>query len=267
MKNNKQDNAVEKRRLMYSQIFSPNTTYRDGSRTIDVSAAVESGAKTTDKVKVSILTVAIIVVLCILWSLFGNSMIKGISNFIASQKNTIQIELEEPDGILFDVDKFLTTAQTGYVSPYHDNLYDVAYSYKMLYEWKDVPLIGEKFSKNELLSLRTCNFKLNTEGNKIGFFELLIGYEDAEQKSSGYSLIGRFKIEGYSEDVTLLDHIPNATFTYQRSDGQTAYFVRNWLYGTYTLYFVDDGIYYEMELDASDYEVECAKKIFEAFVG
>ena len=43
------DHGVEKRSLMYSQIFNYNTN-RDGTRTIDISAAVAGGGKSvTDK--------------------------------------------------------------------------------------------------------------------------------------------------------------------------------------------------------------------------
>ena len=64
------DNSVEKRSLMYSQIFNYNMN-RDGTRTIDVSAAVAGGGKSIDSKRnyyIGLVVVVIVIALCFGWS-------------------------------------------------------------------------------------------------------------------------------------------------------------------------------------------------------
>ena len=89
------------------------------------------------------------------------------------------------------------------------------------------------------------------------------GYFDKRQ----YTLYGTFKIVDYTEkDTEIADKGELATFVYESESGNKAYFIRNWFYGTYTVYFELDNIIFEMEIPASNKAVKNAKEIFEAVV-
>lgn len=274
MKNERQEHAVEKRRLMYSQIFSPNTTYRDGSRTIDVSAAVEGGARTTEtkiNLTASVIAILVVVVLCILFSLFGSRIVYQISGMIASRKNKIEIQLEEPDSIAFDTTKILESGGRVYIGGDTDPfLKEGTYLTLHVSDWSEMPLIGSEKNMQfvtEDLSFGELYYSVFIEGADYGFLRMYINDAKAEKKDEkSYQLLGKFKIADYTAKNETLTEIKTqkATFVYELENGQKAYFVRNWLYGNYTVCFVAGDIYYEMEIPASDRAVTRAEQIFES---
>lgn len=263
------DNSVEKRSLMYSQIFNYTMNQADtaGARNIEVSAAVESGGGKTISSKrnyyIGLVVVAIIIALCCGWSYAKDDIVEGINQFLLKQ-NGVEMQLAEPEAVELNVDAFLKEARVNYGSDsekYYYQEYDV---------WNEVPLSdGVKAHAADSSALRFTRYELCVyPENSIGKVKIVVvdddaGYFDNRQ----YTLYGTFKIVDYTEkDTEIADKGELATFVYESESGNKAYFIRNWFYGTYTVYFELDNIIFEMEIPASNKAVKNAKEIFEAVV-
>lgn len=259
-----EDYGAEKRNLMYSQIFNYNMN-RDGTRNIEVSAAVESGGKSiTSKRNRNIGLVVLVVVIVLLfgWSFLHQDIAMIISHFMLETKGE-EMNLLEPEPIRLDMDAFLKEANesndyyTGEAEKYHYQYYNL---------WSKVPLdAGSEDHTVEGGKLNFTWYELRVyEKDKLGTIEIIVK-EDGILKDVQYELHGTFKIADYTEEGTVLaDKGDLATFLFEAEDGNKAYFIRNWTYGTYTVYFVVDDIMFEMEIPNSKKAVENAEKIFEA---
>lgn len=138
-KREQKDNSVEKRSLMYSQIFNYDTMNRDGHRTIETRAAVAGGGKFVSGKKhyyLELCIVVIVVALIFAWSFAREDIAAAVSKFMLGM-NGVEMELAEPEPLTLDVAAFLKEANesrdydTGEAEDYH---------YQMYNEWSGVPL-------------------------------------------------------------------------------------------------------------------------------
>ena len=262
------DNNVEKRSLMYSQIFNYNVN-RDGTRTIDISAAVAGGGKSITNKKnlvIGLCVIVIVVGLIFGWSFAHDDMAEYINNFVL-EENDVEILLPEPQPVKMDVEAFTEGAMKNPsyvkdVEPYYYKIYD---------QWKLAPVSGgnaEPVADDASLRFGTYKIYVYPE-SKIGKVQMVITDADAEAtEKTQYTLYGTFKIADYTEeDVMLAKKEGLADFAYGPEDGNRAYFIRDWEKETYMVYFEADNILYEMQIPATNRAVKNAKQIFDAVAG
>lgn len=262
------DNSVEKRSLMYSQIFNYENISRDPfQRHIEVTAAVESGGKSITNKKnyyIGLLVVAVVIALCFVWSGIRGDVAEFINNFLLEQ-NGVEMQLTEPQPLEMDVNAFVKKASES--RDYYTGE-PQAYYYRSYNNWSEVPLSdGTRDHVAEESALKFTHYTLMIyQGDKSGKLEISVRDDDAGKfDEKMYEVYGYFKIADYTKEGTVLaDKGDLATFVYETENGNKAYFIRNWTYGTYTVYFVVDDIMFEMEIDNSKKAVENAKVIFEA---
>ena len=231
---------------------------------METSAAVAGGGKSVFGKKhyyLELCIVVIVVALIFAWSFAREDIAAAVSKFML-EMNGVEMELAEPEPLTLDVDAFLKEANesrdydTGEAEDYH---------YQMYNEWSEVPLAdGVKNHVIEDEDIRFASYEMRIyPKNKLGKLKVIV-ISEGLLKNVQYELNGTFKIAGYTkEDIVLADKGDLATFVYEEEKGAKAYFVRNWLQGTYTVYFVVDDILFEMEISSSKKSVESAKKIFE----
>ena len=262
------DNNVEKRSLMYSQMFNYNIN-RDGSRTIDISAAIAGGGKSITNKKnlvIGLCVIVIVVALIFGWSFAHDGLAEYINNFVL-EENDVEIRLPEPQPVKMDVDTFIEEAMKnpGYVKDVEP------YYYKIYNQWKLAPVSdGDAEPVADDTSLKFGSYKVYVyPESKIGKVQMAITDDDAEAtEKTQYTLYGTFKIADYTEeDVMLAKKEDLADFAYGPEDGNRAYFIRDWEKETYMVYFEADNILYEMQIPATNRAVKNANQIFDAVAG
>ncbi len=251
-------NEKEKRSIMYSQIFNYNLMSRDPMmRSVEVTAAVEAGGKDISNKKAvyyTLLVIAIVFVLCYL----RHPAAQALNKFIL-EKSEVEMKLEEPKAVVLDIETIAARSVGHFIQN--------GYSYEETYvSWAEIPF--ENISKDlakENDDVRFDRFDIGTDENRLGVVRVNVVNNKTKIY---YALKGSFKIAGYTGEQTKLIHVGNkATFSYQSENGITAYFIRNWSYGTYTVYFMTDKILFEMEVPASKKAVKGAKEIIDAMIG
>jgi hypothetical protein len=251
-------NEKEKRSIMYSQIFNYNLMSRDPMmRSVEVTAAVEAGGKDISNKKAvlyTLLVIAIVFVLCYL----RHPAAQALNQFIL-EKSEVKMNLEEPESVVLDMETIAARSVGHSIRN--------GYSYEETYDcWAEIPF--ENISKDlakENDDIKFYRFDIGTDENRLGVVRVDVVNNDTNKY---YTLKGSFKIAGYTGKQTELINVGNkATFSYQSENGITAYFIRNWSYGDYTVYFMLDKILFEMEASASKESVEDVKEIIDAMMG
>lgn len=261
-----EENNAEKRSLMYAQMFNYNIN-RDGTRTIDISAAVAGGGKSITNKKdyaMGLFVIAIVVVLIFGWSFGHHGLAEYINNFVL-EKNNVELHLPEPQPVKMDVDTFVVGAMKSpsyATEPYYCKIY---------HHWKLVPMsdgIGGHVAEDTSLHFGSYKVYVYPE-SKIGKVEMVVTDDDAKvTEKTQYTLYGTFKIADYTEeDVVVANKEGLADFAYGPEDGNRVYFFRNREKEKYTVYFEADNILYEMEIPATNQAVKNAKHIFDAVAG
>lgn len=89
-----------------------------------------------------------------------------------------------------------------------------------------------------------------------------------QYNSCKYELNATFLVEGYSPEglATGFEQGEQASFVYEGTDGELAYFVRVWGFGTYNVYFVENNILYRLTVPSAVEDVENAERIVEVMV-
>ena len=261
-----EENNAEKRSLMYAQMVNYNIN-RDGTRTIDISAAVAGGGKSITNKKdyaMGLFVIAIVVVLIFGWSFGHHGLAEYINNFVL-EKNNVELHLPEPQPVKMDVDTFVVGAMKSpsyATEPYYCKIY---------HHWKLVPMsdgIGGHVAEDTSLHFGSYKVYVYPE-SKIGKVEMVVTDDDAKvTEKTQYTLYGTFKIADYTEeDVVVANKEGLADFAYGPEDGNRVYFFRNREKEKYTVYFEADNILYEMEIPATNQAVKNAKHIFDAVAG
>lgn len=251
-------NEKEKRSIMYSQIFNYNLMSRDPMmRSVEVTAAVEAGGKDISNKKAVLYTLLVIVIVFVLCYL-RHPAAQALNKFIL-EKSDVEMKIEEPEAVVLDIETIAARSVGHFIQN--------GYSYEETYvSWAEIPF--ENISKDlakENDDVRFDRFDIGTDENRLGVVRVNVVNNKTKIY---YALIGSFKIAGYTGEQTKLIHVGNkATFSYQSENGITAYFIRNWSYGDYTVYFMLDKILFEMEVSASKKAVEGAKEIIDAMIG
>ena len=271
MRNNEvKDNEKAKRNLMYSKLFNHNTTSKEAvpdlDRFIAVNAAGETGGK-SNPVRwiwgIGLVLVAIIIVVCLGYRAW-NHVVNAVNTFIL-ERSGVEMQLAEPELLEMNMTSFENQAMG---SLDYGKKEPVPYYYQYYDSWGKLPLAKNEWEPvAEDPALRFTSYKLEvSEWDKIG--KLMISVKDDNAKKSDqqmYEVYGYFKIAEYTpEDVVLANKGDLATFVHEGAEGQKAYFIRNWMSGTYTVYFVIDDIFFEMEIENSKQDVEKAKQIVDA---
>lgn len=250
-------NVKEKRSIMYSQIFNYNLMSRDPMmRSVEVTAAVEAGGKDISNkkaVRLTLLVMVFIFVLCYL----RHPIAQALNKFIL-EKSEVEMKIEEPKAVVLDIE-MIAARSTGHFTQdgyYQEETYD---------DWEEIPF--ENLSENLMKgndNVRFTTVDLGTDEDRLGIVKVSV-IETETNKS--YKLNGSFKIYDYTPEQTeLIDIGDKATFSYQSPNGIAAYFIRNWSYGNYTVYFMVDKILFEMEVSTSKESVEVAKQIIDAII-
>ena len=122
-------------------------------------------------------------------------------------------------------------------------------------------LFGEKMELPELKYDDIC-LMVYTKGKNM-LLTALVQYDSWE-----YELNVTFLVEGYSPEglVAGFEQGELASFVYEGTDGELAYFVREWGLGTYNVYFVEDNILYRLTIPSAGEDVENAEPIVEVMV-
>lgn len=113
------------------------------------------------------------------------------------------------------------------------------------------------------------------ESDELHFSNISVYIEIANQTGSinmraassfgNYYLVGKFSIEGYTPSGTYADFEQGdkATSALEYADGKNAYLIKNWGYGTQTIYFEEGGILYRFTINDTEADLETAKKLME----
>ncbi len=253
-------NDKEKKSIMYSQIFNYNILGRDQTmRSVEVTAAVEAGGKDITNKKTAIYTVLIIAAIFVLCFL-RHPVAQAVNKFIL-ENSEVEMHLEEPEFVTFQQEII-----PFFGAPNSSRFSDNYYQWTSWNAWSDIPF--ENVSKDiakENESFRFSKFDIGTytEGvlRRIG---VVTTYVTDTNTNKSYPLKGYFKVEDYSPiNAEIVNVGDKATFSYESKNGITAYFIRNWSYGDYTVYFMVDKILFEMEVSASKDSLEVAKQIID----
>ena len=262
----------DQKNIIYSKIFNHNTTSKEAVPDVDRFIALHTAGESGDNThsvrwiwSIGLGIVVIIISLCLGYRAW-NYVVKVVNTFILEQSG-VEMQLEEPEALQMNMNSFANKAYNGLD---YGKKEPVPYYYQYYASWSDLPFVKDEWEPVlEDSSLRITNYKLEvSEWDKIGKLNISIQY-DKPQKSNPekYELCGYFKIAEYTpDDVILANKGDLATFIYEGENEQQAYFIRNWLRHTYTVYFVIDNIFFEMEIKASDYAVENAKQIIDAII-
>ena len=273
MRNNNKEvktNENAKRNMMYSKLFNHNTTSKEAvpdlDRFIAVNAAGENGGKSNPVRWIWGIGVALIVILigvCLCYSAW-NDVVKAVNTFILEQSG-VEMQLIEPEPMEMNMTSFENQAMG---SLDYGKKEPVPYYYQYYGSWSKLPFAKEEWEPvAEDSALKFTNYKLEvSEWDKIGKLKVSVKDENAKNSDKQmYEVYGYFKIAEYTpEDVVLANKGNLATFVHEGAEGQSAYFIRNWMRSTYTVYFVLDDIFFEMEIENSKQAVERAKQIVDA---
>jgi hypothetical protein len=271
MRNNEvKDNEKAKRNMMYSKLFNHNTTSKEAVPDLDRFIAMNAAGETDGKSNpvrwiwgIGLVLVAILIVVCLGYRAW-NHVVNAVNTFIL-ERSGVEMQLAEPELLEMNMTSFENQAMRSLDYGKKD---PVPYYYKYYDSWSKLPFTREEWEPAiEDPALRFTSYKLEvSEWDKIG--KLMISVKDDNAKKSDqqmYEVYGYFKIAEYTpEDVVLTNKGDRATFVHEGAEGQKAYFIRNWMSGTYTVYFVIDDIFFEMEIENSKQEVEKAKQIVDA---
>ena len=166
------DNNVEKRRLMYSQMFNYNLNQASmaGSRNIEVSAAVEGGGKSIASKRNRNIGLAAIATLlaCIFgWSFAHEDIAVTVSDFML-EKNGVEMQLAEPDMVTLNMAAIFREENENYASTYNgesERYYSQRYNF-----WSEVPLSdGMKDHVAEDEEIRFSSYEMRIyEKDKLG---------------------------------------------------------------------------------------------------
>ena len=254
-------NEKEKKNIMYSQIFNFNILGRDQTmRSVEVTAAVEAGGKDITNKKVAVYTTLIIAAFFVLCFL-RHPVAQAVNKFIL-ENSEVEMKLEEPESV---------TLEQGLI-PFHSVSYDLrmgdSYCQWTSWDtWADIPFenVSKDLAKgNESFSFSKFDIGTYREGTLRNIGVVTTHVTDMDT-SKLYPLKGYFKVEDYSPiNAEIVNVGEKATFSYKSKNGITAYFIRNWSYGDYTVYFMADKILFEMEISASKDSVAVAKQIIDA---
>lgn len=193
-----------------------------------------------------------------------NHMVKDVNAFIL-ERSGVEMQLTEPELLEMNMTSFENQAM-GRLD--YDKKEPVPYYYQYYDSWSKLPFTREEWEPvAEDSALRFISYKLEvSEWDKIG--KLTVSVKDDNAKKSDqqiYEVYGSFKIAEYTpDDVVLANKGKLATFVHEGAEGQKAYFIRNWMSGTYTVYFEINNILFEMEIENSKRALENAKQIVDA---
>lgn len=257
-------NEKEKRSIMYSQIFNYNSLGRDQMmRSVEVTAAVEAGGKDITNKKVAVYTVLVIAAFFVFCYL-RHPVAQAVNKFIL-ENSEVEMQLIEPEFVTFKQE--LIPFQSVTNKSQKGDTYVLWTSWD---NWEDIPF--ENVSKDIVkgnVRFKFSKFDIGTYTDgplrRVG---IVTTYVTDANTDKLYPLKGYFKAEDYSPiNAEIVNVGEKATFAYQSKNGITAYFIRNWSYGDYTVYFMLDKILFEMEVSASKESVEDVKEIIDAMMG
>ena len=257
-------NEKEKRSIMYSQIFNYNSLGRDQMmRSVEVTAAVEAGGKDITNKKVAVYTVLVIAAFFVFCYL-RHPVAQAVNKFIL-ENSEVEMQLIEPEFVTFKQE--LIPFQSVTNKSQKGDAYVLWTSWD---NWEDIPF--ENVSKDIVkgnVRFKFSKFDIGTYTDgplrRVG---IVTTYVTDANTDKLYPLKGYFKVEDYSAiNAEIVNVGEKATFAYQSKNDITAYFIRNWSYGDYTVYFMLDKILFEMEVSASKESVEEVKQIIDAMMG
>lgn len=253
------ESADEKarRNIMWMQMFNYDRTNRDSfQRPIEMSAAVAAGSERKSGVKKKSIAIVMLIILTFSAVLLLRHPVSGMVNKFFLGHQLVRMVLKEPEAVGFDMDAIQTSSngrltRDGY---YHWESYDT---------WADIPFenVIKDFAK-ENDSFSFSNFGIGSyEENNVG---VVTTYVTGKENNVSYQLKGHFKIAGYTpEHITLVNVGNKANFSYKSECAIKAYFVRDESAANYHVYFMMDGILFEMKAAANEKNVETVKQILD----
>ena len=260
-------NKKEKKTLMYSQLFNYNLMGRDPMmRSVEVTAAVMAGSEHKSRTYKKWLTVLFLII-CILFTAIAlrHPVTAMVSKFY-KEHHRVRMAMNEPDAISLNLDD-IKSIEKG------QKMQEGYYKWESYDTWSDIPFknVTKDFAKdNEYFSYSKFTLGAYEEDNEKGI-GMVSTYVTDNATNTIYQLKGFFKIADFtSENITLVDMDRKANFAYKSDCGIKAYFVRNGSYENatnYHVYFMIDGILFEMKIAANDHTIETMQLLLDKLIG
>lgn len=256
-KRNETAEEKARRNIMWMQMFNYDRTNRDSfQRPIEMSAAVAAGSERKPRIKKKSMAIVMLIILTFFAVLLLRHPVSGMINQFFLEHRVVRMVLKEPKAVGVDLNA-IQVGSNGKLT--RDGYYYLA-SYDI---WADIPfenVIKDFAKENDYFGF--SNFRIGYyEENNVG---VVTTYVTDKETNVSYQLKGHFKIAGYTpEHINLVNVGKKANFSYKSEGAIKAYFVRDANAANYYVYFMMDGILFEMKVAANEKNVETVKQILD----
>lgn len=168
-----------------------------------------------------------------------------------------EMELPETAPVVFDQNRLVKEGRRNW----NEKEKKVDYYYNHYEDYQDLKeRTGFILPESDSLQFNSTFMVYMYLEKRTGSFNTVLQYD-----SHNYNLRGVFKIVDYTQNGTKIDFGQGkwATSIYKYGDGKEVFFIRNWGYDEYLVYFEAGNVLYELTVPNTEEDVAAAKEIVE----